>query len=130
MMPSTVKRRLVMRLAKRMLEFLAFGLLDRGVLRVAGTAVPVAGRTAIVQLELLGDFFLWLPFGQVLAGALASRGDEGNPGVSVRMCGAGSAGDSRVSGCRGGLGAFHQGLGLPGRCCAGCAAWLRPRLWQ
>ncbi len=76
MMPSTVKLRLVMRRAKRMLEFLAFGLLDRGVLRVAGTTVPVAGRTAIVQLELLGDFFLWLPFGQALAGALASRGDE------------------------------------------------------
>ncbi len=61
MMPSTVKLRLVMRLAKRMLEFLAFGLLDRGVLRVAGTAVPVAGRTAIVQLELLGDFFSGCP---------------------------------------------------------------------
>lgn len=76
MMPSRANLRLTLRRAKRMLEFLGYGLLDRRVLQAAGTMPPVQGRTVIVHLELLGDFFLWLPFGRALAGALLRQGHE------------------------------------------------------
>ncbi len=68
--------RLGWRRTKRMLEFLVYGVLDRLVLWTAGTVTPVPGRAAVVHVELLGDLFLWLPFGKVLADALREQGQE------------------------------------------------------
>ena len=58
--------RLLWRKTKRLIEFFAFGLFDTLTLwrckRRSG-----ANAVAVVHLELLGDYVLWLPYGQALA---------------------------------------------------------------
>ncbi|EQD71933.1 glycosyl transferase family 9 [mine drainage metagenome] len=67
---------LVIRKSKRLLEFLAFGLFDTVVLASVPRSRHKTAGTAIVQLKRLGDYFLWLPYGLVLAKTLALRKEE------------------------------------------------------
>lgn len=58
--------RLLVRKAKRLVEFIAYGLFDRLVL--LGCARERDGDAiAILHLELLGDYVLWLPYGRAMA---------------------------------------------------------------
>jgi len=70
------KLRLYWRKCKRLVEFLVFGLFDFLVLLTAPTALKTSKRIAIVHLKLLGDYFLWLPFGQQLVTYLQTQGNE------------------------------------------------------
>ncbi len=64
------------RKCKRLIEFLAFGTFDFIVLATAPKTPRNNKRVAIVQLKLLGDYFLWLPFGQQLAAHLQKQGKD------------------------------------------------------
>jgi len=64
------------RKCKRLIEFLIFGAFDFIVLLSAPQTPWNNKRVAIVHLELLGDYFLWFPFGQQLATHLHSQGKE------------------------------------------------------
>lgn len=68
--------RLAWRKFKRLIEFLAYGLFDSLVLFGASRAPRNSNYVAVVNLELLGDYFLWLPFGKALVAQLQERGGE------------------------------------------------------
>ncbi|MHB8347817.1 MAG: glycosyltransferase family 9 protein [Acidiferrobacterales bacterium] len=68
--------RLAVRRLQRLLEFLTYGIFDHWVLRSAPLPVADGARVAIVHLELIGDFFLWLPYGHALANALRDQDRE------------------------------------------------------
>ncbi len=68
--------RLWIRKLKRLVEFLAYGLFDSLVLFGASRVPQNSNRVAVVNLELLGDYFLWLPFGRALVAQLQERGRE------------------------------------------------------
>lgn len=62
---------LSVRKAKRLLEFFAYSAFDT--LTLAGCRPnPVDSNAAIINLELLGDYVLWLPYGRALAHDLLS----------------------------------------------------------
>jgi len=65
--------RLSIRKTKRLLEFLAFGVFDTVVLAGRQSCPPQA-LVAVVNLELVGDYVLWLPYGQALARHLCNEG--------------------------------------------------------
>ncbi|CAL1240214.1 glycosyltransferase family 9 protein [Candidatus Methylocalor cossyra] len=58
--------RLAIRKFKRLLEFLVYGWFDSLVLVTAPKAMGKKSGAAVVRLNLLGDFFLWLPYGVAL----------------------------------------------------------------
>jgi len=58
-------RQLAIRLLKRTIECVLFGLFDAWIL-CGKTAPKRSMRVAVVQLELLGDAVMWLPYGQRL----------------------------------------------------------------
>lgn len=64
---------------KRLLEWLAYGVYDYGRLRAMKTAVLAdtggrpAARAAMLQLGMLGDYFLWCPYGRALAQHLLAQ---------------------------------------------------------
>ncbi len=58
--------RLLMRKAKRLVEFVVYGLFD-GLALIGCTRQADARTIAIVHLELLGDYVLWLPYGRAMA---------------------------------------------------------------
>ena len=61
--------------AKRLLEFLAYGLFDTLMLGSALCKPRSNSRlAAIVHLELLGDYVLWLPYGRALVSHLHKQG--------------------------------------------------------
>lgn len=62
------------RKTKRMLEWLVFRTFDSVALCLENKATCDIERVAIVHIELLGDFFIWLPYGQKLAADLAADG--------------------------------------------------------
>ena len=66
---------LSIRKTKRLLEFLAYGVFDALAL-IGYKPRPDPARTAIVNLELLGDYVLWLPYGQALVRHLHNEGRE------------------------------------------------------
>lgn len=66
---------LSIRKTKRLLEFLAYGVFDALAL-IGHKPRPDPARTAIVNLELLGDYVLWLPYGQALVWHLHNEGRE------------------------------------------------------
>ncbi len=68
--------RIAVRRLQRLLEFLAYGVFDRWVLCNAPSPVAYRARVAVVHLELIGDFFLWLPYGHALANALCDQDFE------------------------------------------------------
>ena len=68
--------RLVWHKFKRLTEFLAYGLFDSLVLLGAARVPRNSKRVAVVNLELLGDYFLWLPFGKGLVAQLQEQGGE------------------------------------------------------
>lgn len=70
------RARLAYRKLKRLLEFLFYGLFDTFVL--AGKPRMRAGTqgVAVVLVKRVGDYFLWLPYGRLLAEALAARGEK------------------------------------------------------
>lgn len=68
--------RLAWRKFKRLIEFLAYGLFDSLVLFGASRVPRNSNRVAVVNLKLLGDYFLWLPFGKGLVAQLQERGGE------------------------------------------------------
>ena len=59
--------KLAIRKFKRLLEFMGYGLFDTVVLASLPKIRRRAGVTAVIQLERLGDYFLWLPYGLALA---------------------------------------------------------------
>ena len=63
--------------AKRLLEFLAYGLFDTLTL-VSARCKPRSNSrlAAIVHLELLGDYVLWLPYGRALVRHLHKQGRQ------------------------------------------------------
>ncbi len=67
---------LVWRKFKRLIEFLAYGLFDSLVLFGAPRVPRNSNRVAVVNLKLLGDYFLWLPFGRALVAQLQEQGGE------------------------------------------------------
>ncbi len=66
---------LSIRKSKRLLEFLAYGVFDVMAL-IGHKPRPDPVRTVIVNLELLGDYVLWLPYGQALVRHLHNEGRE------------------------------------------------------
>jgi ADP-heptose:LPS heptosyltransferase len=66
---------LSIRKTKRLLEFLAYGVFDALAL-IGHKPRPDPARTAIVNLELLGDYVLWVPYGQALVRHLQNEGRE------------------------------------------------------
>ncbi len=89
--------RLSVRRFQRLLEFLTYGIFDHWVLRNAPLPVADVARVAVVHLELIGDFFLWLPYGQALANTLRDQNRE-----VVLVCSAACAdlAEREFSGCR------------------------------
>lgn len=65
--------RLSIRKVKRLLECLAFGLFDTLVL-AGRQSCPSSPLVAVVNLELVGDYVLWLPYGKALAQHLCNEG--------------------------------------------------------
>ncbi|GBE48552.1 lipopolysaccharide core biosynthesis protein [bacterium BMS3Bbin12] len=61
---------------KRLIEFLAYGLFDSLVLFGASRVPRNSNRVAVVNLKLLGDYFLWLPFGKGLVAQLQEQGGK------------------------------------------------------
>ncbi|MCF7996964.1 MAG: glycosyltransferase family 9 protein [Chromatiaceae bacterium] len=59
-----------------MLEFFAYGIFDTLVLAGRRSGLNNGGHAAIVHLELLGDYVLWLPYGRALAQYLQSKGQK------------------------------------------------------
>ncbi len=68
--------RLWIRKLKRLIEFLAYGLFDSLVLLGASRVPRNSNRVVVVNLKLLGDYFLWLPFGKGLVAQLQEQGGE------------------------------------------------------
>jgi len=60
---------------KRLLEFLAFGVFDTLVL-AGRPSCPSHSLVAVVNLELVGDYVLWLPYGKALARHLCNEGQK------------------------------------------------------
>lgn len=70
-MPATL--RLAINRLKRLLELIFYYPLDTFAL-LGQTKNPDPGTVALVHVELLGDYVLWLPYGQLLATHLATSG--------------------------------------------------------
>lgn len=68
-------RQLAIRLLKRTIEWVVFGLFDVWILR--GEKAPILPmRAAVVHLQLLGDAVIWIPYGQRLIKRLQANGYE------------------------------------------------------
>lgn len=66
---------LLIRRTKRFIEFVSYGVFDAVALRSISVQKEPR-RVAVVHVELLGDGFLWLPYGQALINTLTQLGNE------------------------------------------------------
>lgn len=70
------KARLTIRKLKRLIEFLIYGAFDTSVFLLTRHTKNNLQQAAIVQLELLGDYFIWLPYGKALADHLQNQNNH------------------------------------------------------
>lgn len=61
---------------KRLLEFVAYNLFDSLVLLFSPRIKKPQAYVAVVNVQLLGDYFLWLPFGQAMVEHLRRQGKK------------------------------------------------------
>lgn len=62
--------------AKRFIEFVAYGVIDYVILINSPKKTIKSNRIIIVNIELLGDYYIWMPYGKIIISHYFSMGKE------------------------------------------------------